>query len=56
MSDPDVGQFFDALTGEYTTVIERCFPRYQEMLWALLDYLPEGRRYRLDTRSTTTKC
>jgi tRNA (cmo5U34)-methyltransferase len=45
MSDVDVGQFFDALTGEYTTVIERCFPRYQEMLWALLNYLPESRRF-----------
>lgn len=37
---PTVDQFFDALTDEYTAVIERCFPRYREMLWALLDYLP----------------
>ena len=35
-----VDQFFDALTDEYAAVIERCFPRYREMLWALLDYLP----------------
>ena len=35
-----VGQFFDALSDDYTRTIERCFPRYREMLWALLDYLP----------------
>ena len=35
-----VDQFFDALTPEYAVAIERCFPRYREMLWALLDYLP----------------
>ena len=36
-----VGLFFDSLTDDYTATIERCFPRYREMLWALLDYLPE---------------
>jgi tRNA (cmo5U34)-methyltransferase len=36
-----VDQFFDSLTDQYTGVIERCFPRYREMLWALLDYLPD---------------
>ena len=35
-----VGRFFDTLTDDYTATIERCFPRYREMLWALLDYLP----------------
>jgi len=35
-----VGRFFDQLTDGYTEVIERCFPRYREMLWALLEYLP----------------
>ena len=35
-----VGHFFDSLSKDYTAVIERCFPRYREMLWALLDYLP----------------
>lgn len=40
--DVSVGGFFDALTSDYTETIERCFPRYREMLWALLDYLPEG--------------
>ncbi|MGI9473587.1 MAG: class I SAM-dependent methyltransferase [Rubripirellula sp.] len=39
---PTVDQFFDALTDEYAMVIERCFPRYREMLWALIDYLPPG--------------
>ena len=40
--EPSVDEFFDALTDEYAAVIERCFPRYREMLWALLDYLPPG--------------
>ncbi len=39
-----VDQFFDALTPEYAAAIERCFPRYREMLWALLDYLPADLR------------
>lgn len=38
-----VDQFFDALTPQYAAAIERCFPRYREMLWALLDYLPTHR-------------
>jgi tRNA (cmo5U34)-methyltransferase len=38
---PSLDQFFDALTDEYAAAIERCFPRYREMLWALLDYLPD---------------
>lgn len=41
-----VGQFFDGLTSDYTAAIERCFPRYREMLWALLDYLPADRPVR----------
>ena len=36
-----VGRFFDELSQDYTDVIERCFPRYREMLWAILDYLPD---------------
>jgi tRNA (cmo5U34)-methyltransferase len=39
-----VGRFFDLLTDDYTAVIERCFPRYREMLWALLEYLPSEAR------------
>ncbi|MBC8354621.1 MAG: class I SAM-dependent methyltransferase [Planctomycetes bacterium] len=40
MNDKQIGTFFDSLSEDYTAVIERCFPRYREMLWALLDYLP----------------
>jgi len=40
-----VAGFFDSLAGEYSELIERCFPRYQEMLWAVLNYLPSGRRF-----------
>lgn len=45
MSDADsagrpVEEFFDCLTDDYAEAIERCFPRYREMLWALVDYLP----------------
>lgn len=35
-----VGRFFDALSDDYTSAIQRCFPRYREMLWAILEYLP----------------
>ncbi len=35
-----VGEFFDSIAGDYESAIERCFPRYPEMLWALLEYLP----------------
>ena len=42
MSKQGVGYFFDSLSDDYTAVIERCFPRYREMLWALLDYLPSS--------------
>ena len=45
MNDKQVGQFFDQLSEDYTAVIERCFPRYREMLWALLDYLPSDRAF-----------
>lgn len=45
MTPETVGRFFDSLTSDYTATIERCFPRYREMLWALLDYLPREREY-----------
>ena len=41
----NVGRFFDQLSTDYTSAIERCFPRYREMLWALLDYLPQDRTF-----------
>lgn len=36
----NVDQFFDRLAGGYADIILRCFPRYPEMLWALLEFLP----------------
>lgn len=40
-SPESVAEFFDRISGHYTEAIERCVPRYREMLWALLYYLPE---------------
>lgn len=37
----DSSQFFDSIAAEYTDQINRCVPRYEEMLWAVLDYLPK---------------
>lgn len=37
----NVSKFFDVLSDDYTATIERCFPRYREMLWATLEYLPQ---------------
>lgn len=45
MHGNSVSHFFDTLTDDYTRTIERCFPRYREMLWALLDYLPRDRQF-----------
>ncbi|MCA9121759.1 MAG: class I SAM-dependent methyltransferase [Planctomycetaceae bacterium] len=45
MNEQQVGRFFDSLSQDYTAVIERCFPRYREMLWALLDYLPSDKPF-----------
>lgn len=45
MTSRNVAEFFDSLTGEYTESIERCFPRYPEMLWAVVNYLPAGRQF-----------
>lgn len=46
MTDKPVGEFFDDLITDYTATIERCFPRYREMLWAVVDYVPEPRSVR----------
>ena len=35
-------QFFDSMVGEYDHAIELCVPRYDEMLWAIMYYLPSG--------------
>jgi tRNA (cmo5U34)-methyltransferase len=37
----DSSGFFDSISSEYTDQIRRCVPRYSEMLWAVLDYLPQ---------------
>lgn len=33
-------EFFDEISDGYSAVIDRCVPRYREMLWAILHYLP----------------
>ncbi len=33
-------EFFEEISDEYTAAIDRCVPRYREMLWAILHYLP----------------
>lgn len=35
-------EFFEEISDEYASAIDRCVPRYQEMLWAVLHYLPAG--------------
>jgi len=37
----DVASFFDSISVQYDGMIERCVPRYREMIWALLTYLPK---------------
>jgi tRNA (cmo5U34)-methyltransferase len=34
-------QFYDGLGPRYDAAILRCVPRYKEMLWAILRYIPE---------------
>ncbi|MCA8995688.1 MAG: methyltransferase domain-containing protein [Planctomycetaceae bacterium] len=46
-SPQTVSHFFDSLTADYTAAIERCFPRYREMFWAIFEYLPERRFERI---------
>lgn len=41
-TDESSRAFFEAISAEYTEAIDRCVPRYREMLWAILHYLPEG--------------
>lgn len=40
-SSAAVAEFFDSISDEYAGAIRRCVPRYDEMLWALLYYLPK---------------
>ena len=41
-SDQSPREFFEEISAEYTAAIDRCVPRYREMLWAILHYLPTG--------------
>lgn len=36
----DVESFYDLISSEYTEMLERLVPRYREMLWMILDYIP----------------
>ena len=40
MSERDIASFFDELSSDYLATIQRCFPRYREMLCTLVDSLP----------------
>jgi tRNA (cmo5U34)-methyltransferase len=39
-SADELADFFDSISGEYAEAIQRCVPRYAEMLWAIFEYLP----------------
>ncbi|MEM8732890.1 MAG: class I SAM-dependent methyltransferase [Planctomycetota bacterium] len=38
----DVSKFFDSISAEYGGAIRRCVPRYDEMTWAMFEYLPDA--------------
>ena len=38
--DESARQFFENISSQYTAAVDRCVPRYREMLWAILHYLP----------------
>jgi tRNA (cmo5U34)-methyltransferase len=42
MTNETSRDFFEGISGEYTAAVDRCVPRYREMLWAILHYLPAG--------------
>jgi len=37
----DVESFYNLISSEYTEMLERLVPRYREMLWMILDYVPK---------------
>ena len=39
-------RFFEGLRSDYDQAIQRCVPRYAEMLWAIVSYLPHNFRPR----------
>ncbi len=38
----DVENFYNLISSEYTEMLERLVPRYREMLWMILDYVPKN--------------
>lgn len=41
MKKNNVGEFYDKMSAEYSALIQRCVPRYHEMLQMLTDYIPD---------------
>lgn len=41
MKKNSVGDFYDEMSSEYSALIQRCVPRYHEMLQMLTDYIPD---------------
>lgn len=37
----NVESFYNLISSEYTEMLERLVPRYREMLWMILDYIPK---------------
>ncbi len=37
----NVESFYNQISSEYTEMLERLVPRYREMLWMILNYIPE---------------
>ena len=37
----NVESFYNLISSEYTEMLERLVPRYREMLWMILDYVPK---------------
>ena len=42
MKKNNVGEFYDDMSAEYSALIQRCVPRYDEMLQMLTDYIPDN--------------
>ena len=41
-NSPDsVQNFYDKINDQYTEYILRCVPRYAEMQWAIMHYIPD---------------
>jgi tRNA (cmo5U34)-methyltransferase len=42
MNQQSVESFYDELSNQYTDLIRKCVPRYEEMFFNLFHYLPDG--------------